>query len=247
MSDTLETKQEDRVLRIWLNRPANRNVLSFELCQQLIREFERADRDNSVGSILLAGRGDSFCAGMDLKELANGNVERISSLQEALFTIGARLAKPVIGAVQGVALASGTGLVANCHVVIAADNATFGLPGIRMGLWPFVLFPAISAAVGERRATALSITGEVFNAAVALQIGLIHQVVSIDELEPRAVEVAHTVANYNSIALRAGLGFVHGARGQTWKAAAGTARLLRDEFLEGGNFQETLAAYLNQK
>jgi len=80
--------------------------------------------------------GDSFCAGMEINEAAKGDVASVSRVQETLFTIGARLTKPVIGAVQGVALGSGMGLVANCHVAIAAENATFGLTAIRFGLWP---------------------------------------------------------------------------------------------------------------
>src|SRR5882724_7642989 len=161
MTDIVETKQEGRVLRVWLNRPDQRNSLNTELCGELVRALDGAEKDGSVASVLLAGRGDSFCAGMDLNELATGDVEKVSRIQEMLFTMGARLTKPLVGAVQGVALASGMGLVANCHVAIASENATFGLTGIRFGLWPFVIFHAVSAAVGERRALALTITGEV--------------------------------------------------------------------------------------
>src|ERR1700680_2418050 len=155
MNDILETKQEGRVLRVWLNCPDQSNSLTTELCRELVCTLERAEKDGNGGSVLLAGRGESFCTGMDLNELATGDVERVSRLQEILFTMGARLTKPLIGAVQGAALASGTGVVANCHVVIASENATFGLTGIRLGLWPFVLFHAVSAAVGERRAIAM--------------------------------------------------------------------------------------------
>jgi enoyl-CoA hydratase/carnithine racemase len=142
-------------------------------------------------------------------------------------------------------------LVANCHVVIAAENATFGLTGIRMGLWPFAFFHAVSAAVGERRALALTITGKILGAAEALQIGLVHQVVPIEEvepraLEPRALELAHTVASYSANALRSGLSFVQGFQGQPWKAAASAGRLLRDEFLKSAEFQAGLKDLLKE-
>jgi enoyl-CoA hydratase/carnithine racemase len=247
MDTNLETKQEGRVLRVWLNRPGERNSLNSELCHELVHVLNRAEKDQSVGSVLLAGKGESFCAGMDLNELATGDVESISSVEETLFTIGARFTKPLVGAVQGAALGSGTGVVANCHVVVASENATFGLTGIRMGLWPFVFFNAVAAAVGGRRALALTITGEVFNAAEALRIGLVHQVVPIEDVDRRAVEVAQTVANYSSHALCAGLGFVHEVQGQTWKAAAGLGRLVRNEFLKSTEFRADLAAFLNQK
>ena len=247
MNNILETNQEGRVLRVWLNRPSQGNSLTAELCRELVHVLNRAEKDRSVGSVLLAGKGESFCAGMDLNELATGDVESISSVQETLFTIGTRLTKPLIGAVQGAALGSGTGVVANCHVVVASENATFGLSGIRIGLWPFVFFNAVAAAVGQRRALALTITGEVFTAAEALRIGLVHQVVPIEDVDQRALEVAQSAANYSSHALSSGLGFVHEVQGQTWKAAAGVGRAVRNEFLKSPEFRASLAAFLKQK
>ena len=144
-------------------------------------------------------------------------------------------------------MASGMGLVANCHVAIAAENATFGLTGIRIGLWPFVFFNAVATAVGERRALALTITGEVFNAAEAMRIGLVHQVVPIEDVDRHALEVTQTVANYSSNAVHSGLAFVHAVRGRTWKDAAGVGRLLRDEFLKSTEFKASFGGFLNQK
>jgi enoyl-CoA hydratase/carnithine racemase len=247
MNNILEINQEGPVLRVWLNRPSQSNSLTIELCRELVQVLNGAEKDRSVHSVLLAGRGESFCAGLDFSEFATRDVESLSSVQESLFTIGARLTKPLIGAVQGAAMASGTGVVANCHVVIASENATFGLTGIRMGLWPFVFFNAVAAAVGERRALALAITGEVFNAAEALRIGLAHQVVRIEEVDQRALEVAQTVANYSPHALRSGLGFVHEVQGQTWQSAASVGRMVRDEFLKSPEFRANLAAFLNPK
>ena len=112
---------------------------------------------------------------------------------------------------------------------------------------PFVFFHAVSAAVGERRAIAMTITGEVLSAAEALRTGLVHKVVPIGELEQRALEVAQTVANYSSHAMHTGLGFVRTVQGQTWKDAAGVGRLIRDQFLKSTEFQADLRVFLNQK
>lgn len=247
MTDVVETKLEGRVLRVWLNRPAERNSLTMKLCKELVHEFDRAQKDHSVGSVLLTGMGDSFCAGMEINEVASGDVASVSRVQETLFTIGARLTKPLIGAVQGVALGSGMGLVANCHVAIAAENATFGLTGIRFGLWPFVIFPAVSAAVGQRRALALTMTGEVIGAAEALRIGLVHQVVPVAEVEQRALDLAQTVANYSLNAMHCGLGFAHETQGQTWKAASCIGSRVREQYVKGAEFQAELSVFLNQK
>ena len=245
MTDCVETKHEGRVLRVCLNRPAHRNSLTMNLCKELAHTFDRAEKDGSVGSVLLTGMGDSFCAGMEINEVAKGDVASVSRVQETLFTIGARLTKPLIGAVQGVALGSGMGLVANCHLAIAAENATFGLTGIRFGLWPFVIFPAVSAAVGQRRALALTMTGEVINAAEALRIGLVHQVVPVAEVEQRAFDVAQTVANYSLNAMHCGLGFAHEIHGQTWRTASCKASRVREQYLNSADFQADLSTFLN--
>jgi len=247
MTDVVETKHEGRVLRVWLNRPAERNSLTMKLCKDLVQVFDRAQKDGTVGSVLLSGMGDCFCAGMEINEVARGDVASVSRVQETLFTIGSRLTKPLIGAVQGVALGSGMGLVANCHVAIAAENATFGLTGIRFGLWPFVIFPAVSVAVGERRALALTMTGEVINAAEALRIGLVHQIVPVAEVDQRALDIAQTVANYSLNAMHSGLRFAHEIQGQTWRAASCEGSRVREQYLKSADFQSELSAYLNQK
>jgi len=247
MTDIVETKLEGRVLRVCLNRPEQRNSLTMQLCKELVQTFDRVQRDGSVGSVLLTGMGDCFCAGMEIKEIAKGDLASVSRVQETLFTIGARLTKPLIGAVQGVALGSGMGLVANCHVAIAAENATFGLTGIRFGLWPFVIFPAVSAAVGQRRALAMTMTGEVISAAEALRIGLVHQVVPVAEVEQRALDLAQTVANFSLNAMHCGLDFAHEIQGQTWRAASCKASRVREQYLNSADFQADLSAFLNQK
>jgi enoyl-CoA hydratase/carnithine racemase len=247
MTDIVETKHEGRVLRVCLNRPDHRNSLTMQLCKELVQEFDRAQKDHNVGAVLLTGMGDSFCAGMEINEAARGDVTSVSRVQETLFTVGARLTKPLIGAVQGVALGSGMGLVANCHVAIAAENATFGLTGIRYGLWSFVIYPAVAAAVGQRRALALTMTGEVINAAEALRIGLVHQVVPVEEVEQRALDVAHTVANYSLHAMHCGLRFAHEIQGHTWKASSCEGSRVREQYVKSAEFQADLSAFLNQK
>jgi enoyl-CoA hydratase/carnithine racemase len=247
MTDTVETKHEGRVLRVCLNRPAQRNLLTMKLCKELVQAFDRAEKDGNVGSVLLTGLGDSFCAGMEINEVARGDVASVSRVQETIFTVGARLTKPLIGAVQGGALGSGMGLVANCHLAIAAENATFGLTGIRFGLWPFVIFPAVSAAVGQRRALAMTMTGEVIDAPEALRIGLVHQVVPVEELEQRAFHIAQTVADFSLNAMHSGLRFVHDIQGQPWKAASCTGSRVREQYLKSPGFQADLSAFLNQK
>jgi len=245
MSDVLQVFREGRLLRIALNRPEKRNALNVHLCRELAQALESADQDASVGAILLTGNGKCFCAGMDLGEVATGDTGEIASVQEQLFTIGSRLGKPLVAAVQNASLAGGTGLVANCHIAIAREDAVFGLTEIRLGLWPFVVFRAVSAAVTERRAVELALTGRIFGAAEAKQIGLVHEVTA--HLEGRATELATALANSSPMAIGSGLRFVQEVRGRDWKTAGEIARRTRDEVFESEDFREGLQAFLEKR
>jgi enoyl-CoA hydratase/carnithine racemase len=233
------------VLRLTLDRPEKRNALDGELCGQLVDALEAADRDAGTGAILLAANGPSFCAGMDLDEAASGVSAETSAAHERLFTVGARITKPLIAAVQGAALGGGTGLVANCHIVIAAGDASFGLTEIRLGLWPFLVYRAVVAALGERRTLELALTGRIFGAEEARGIGLVHEIAP--DLEARALEVARTVAGFSPTAIQNGLGFVHQVRGEDRETSGRMARQVRDRVFAGEDFKEGLRAFREKR
>jgi enoyl-CoA hydratase/carnithine racemase len=249
MSGTLHTVSHGRLLRLALNRPDKRNALNLELCRALVEALEAADRDPGVGAILLTGNGKSFCAGMDLHEIADAHTGAdtgaISQVHEQLFTIGSRLGKPLIAAVQGGALAGGTGLAANGHVVIASPDATFGLTEIRLGLWPFLVFRAVTAAVGERRTVELALTGRIFGAAEARELGLVHEVAA--DLEARALEVGVALAESSPTAIQSGLRCVKEVRGKDWKAAGEFSQRARREVFESADFQEGIRAFREKR
>lgn len=245
MSELLQVQQDARLLRVALNRPEKRNALNLELCRALVETLERADRDPSVGAILLSGNGKCFCAGMDLGEIATADTAEISDVQERLFTIGPRMSKPLVAAVQNASLAGGTGLVANCHIALAREDAVFGLTEIRLGLWPFLVFRSVSGAIGERRTVELALTGRTFGAAEAKEMGLIHEVTP--HLEGRATELAQGLAQSSPTALRSGLGFVQEVRGQDWQTAGVIARRVRDQVFESEDFREGLQAFWEKR
>jgi enoyl-CoA hydratase/carnithine racemase len=241
MAEILESSRQGRLLRLSLNRPEKRNALSAQLCRELVHALETAERDQHIGAVLLSGSGKHFCAGMDLNEVGTLGNDEINAAQEQVFTIGARLSKPLIAAVQGAALGGGMGLVANCHVVVASEDATFGLTEIRLGLWPFLVFRVLSIGLGERRAIELSLTGRIFGAQEARQIGLVHEVTG--DLEKRAVEVAATIAESSPTAINSGLAFVREVRGSDWKTGGEIARRVRDEVFESDDFEEGVRAF----
>ena len=144
------------------------------------------------GAILEEADGAVFCAGAEPDD-------------DRLFTIGRRISKPIVAAVQGVAISGGLALVANAHVVVAAQGTSFGLTGIREGKWSDPIFRAVSAALGDRRAMELGLTSRVFSTPEALAWGLVHYVAPAFELEDRAMEIATALANANPAAVREAL------------------------------------------
>ena len=245
MNPPLEITRTGRVLQIAINRPDKRNALNAELCQALVSTIEDAEQDSSIGAILLSGRGKAFCAGMDLSEIGPGIPDTLGLVHEQLFTLGARLVKPLIGAVHGPALRGGTGLAANCHILLAGPDATFGLTEIRLGLWPFLVFYAVAAAIGERRTLELALTGRIIHAGEARELGLIHEISS--DLDGRALELATQVAGFSPTSLGAGMRFVQGVRGQNWEQASALARRVRGDVFQTLDFQEGLSAFKEKR
>jgi enoyl-CoA hydratase/carnithine racemase len=246
MSALLETVREGRVLHLILNRPDKRNALNADLCGEVVDALDAADRDNAVGAILITGSGKCFCAGMDLREISDGqNAARIDTLHEQLFTAAMRLNTPIVAGVHGAALGGGTGLVANCHIVVAAPDATFGLTEIRLGLWPFLVFRAVTAALGERRTLELALTGRIFPAAEAREMGLVQEIAA--DPSARAAEVAQGLAEASPTAIRAGLGFVRQVRGMSWEKAGEVARLVREDVFASADFAEGIRAFLEKR
>jgi enoyl-CoA hydratase/carnithine racemase len=245
MSDILETARFGRVLRVSMNRPEKRNALSAELCGGLVRTLEEADRDPGIGAILLTGSGKAFCAGMDLSEVMPAGSAELDRLHERLFTIGSRLGTPLIGAVQGAALGGGVGLVVNCHIVIAAEDATFGLTEIRLGLWPFLIYRAVASALGDRRTAELALTGRIVGTREAREMGLVHEV-SYD-VDESAADLARSVASHSPTAVRAGLRYVREARGRDWESAGEIARRMRGEVIASPDFEEGVRAFREKR
>lgn len=245
MSDILEIARSGRILRLRLNRPDKRNALNAELCLALVRAMKEADADSTVGAIVLTASGPAFCAGMDITEVRPGDTEDVNLAHEQLFTIGARISKPLIGAVSGAALGGGTGLVANCHIAIASGRAAFGLTEIRLGLWPFLVFRAVAAAVGERRTLEMALTGRTFGAAEAKEIGLVHEVVP--EADEQAMAVAEGIAATSPTAIRNGMTFVQDVRGRNWQEAGEIARRVRNQVFESADFREGLTAFREKR
>ncbi|MEO8597269.1 MAG: enoyl-CoA hydratase/isomerase family protein [Candidatus Solibacter sp.] len=246
MTDLLLSAREGRLLRLTLNRLAKRNALDAALCRRLVDALDAASADPSVGAILLTANGTVFCAGMDLAEIEQaGDTQEIGHLHEQLFTVSSRLAKPLIAAVHGAALGGGTGLVANCHIVVAGPQATFGLTEIRLGLWPFLVYRAVEAALGPRRTLELALTGRTFGPAEARDFALAHELAP--DPEARAHQIARSLADSSPTAVQTGLDFVQRVKGLDWQAAGVVAQQMRNQVFNSEDFREGLRAFREKR
>lgn len=246
-SDSLEIRREGRVLRIALDRPDKRNALNFALCRSLADQVDEAGKDPDVGAILLVGNGPAFCAGMDLDEMLMPEANMLSHVHERLFTIGSRAIKPIVAAVHGPALAGGMGLAANAHILVAEEGAVFGLPEIHLALWPFLVFRQIAAAVGERRAVELSLTGRRISAQEAKDLGLVHFLTPAGGHESKAMEIARDVASRSTTAARAGLLCVAECRDRTFEEAGHIAFRYREELFRSEEFLAAVRSFQEKR
>ena len=194
---SLRVEQDGRVRRLTLATPARRNILDAALASLLLNEIRDAQEHADTGAILIDAEGQVFCGGMDLAQ----------PLPEGIFSFGCRSSKPIVLAMQGVAVSAGVALIANAHIAVAAQGSSFGLTDIREGRCHPGILGAVSAAIGDRRARELSLTGRVFTVPEALAWGLVHAMTPPFELDDRASAIAKALANADPGAVSAILAF----------------------------------------
>ncbi len=189
----VETRSAAGIWTITLNRPERRNALDAEVQAALVAAVAAFDADLEARVAVLTGADPAFCAGMDLRELGAG---RLDFSDEPSYADAMRsCSKPVIGAINGAAVAGGLELALACDFLIASDRACFADTHTKVGVLPGGgLTVRLAQAVGVRRARRLSLTGEFVDAERALHDGLVSEVVPHDELLPRAQTVAAAVA-----------------------------------------------------
>lgn len=239
----IETRREGRLLRLILNRPEKRNALDLEMCRSVEAALSDANADPGVGAVLVSAAGKAFCAGMDLAEAPDVDRDALAAVHQRLFSFHHWMDKPVVAAVHGAALAGGTGLAANAHVLVASDDALFGLTEVRLGLWPVLIFPAVAAAVGERRALELALSARTFGARAAEVYGLVSEVVEPAGLTARASEIAAGLADSSAAAIQAGLQYVRAIRGKPADEALAIGRGARGEIMRHPDFTEGILAF----
>lgn len=204
--ETLLTSLTGGVARLTLNRPDVRNALSRTLITELAAALAACEADPAARVIVLSGAGDAaFCAGADLKGIGDPGTtlqarESFSGLARILESI-TTMRTPVIAQVHGFALAGGCGLAAGCDLVIASEDARFGLPEITIGLLPLIVMAPILRAAGRKRGLLMILSGEPVTARAALEMGLVSRVVPREDLERETTALAERLARFSPTAM----------------------------------------------
>ncbi len=192
---TIQLAYDSGIATLTLNRTEKRNAISYELIEELLAAFAEV-ADSPARVLILTGAGKAFCSGMDLDNLKaligrspEQNLED-SRIMANLFRALYDFPKPTIAAVNGAAVAGGTGLATLCDFTLAVPAAMFGYTEVRIGFVPAIVSTFLLRQVGEKIARDLLLTGRLFDAAHALHIGLINEIVEDEGLMNRARELA---------------------------------------------------------
>ena len=194
-------------VRVTLARPDKRNALSLELMDELTEVLEAIGARSEVRVIVVEGAGVAFCAGHDLSEMVDRELpfyqelfDRCSKLMETIH----RVPQPVIAKVHGIATAAGCQLVAACDLAVAAEDARFATPGVKIGLFCSTPMVPLSRAIGRKRALEMLLTGEPISAARALDWGLVNRVVPAAELDASVEELVAAISRSSPLTVKIG-------------------------------------------
>src|SRR5579872_453534 len=193
--NTIQLTQASGIATLTLNRPDKRNAISFELVKELMAALDEIE-SSPANVVIFTGSGKAFCAGMDLEELKSllgkthdENVKD-SATMATLFRRLYDFPKPTIAAVNGAAIAGGTGLATMCDFTLAVPEAKFGYTEVRIGFVPAIVSSILVWQVGHKIARDLLLTGRLFDAAEAHRYGLVNEIVPPERLLERSRELA---------------------------------------------------------
>ena len=248
-------EQQESILRLTLdNAPAN--AISLEMIGQLQAELDSARDDEAVRVIVIAAVGKLFSAGHDLKQMSahRADADGGKAYFEQTFAACARVMeaivehpKPVIAEVDGIATAAGCQLVASCDLAVASDRARFGVNGIDVGLFCTTPAVALTRNISRKRAMEMLLTGEMIDAASALEFGLVNRVVPQQALTATVNEIASTIAAKSPLAVRLGKKAVRAQAGLSLADAYDTASRAMVENMLGPDCEEGISAFFEKR
>jgi methylglutaconyl-CoA hydratase len=249
---TILLKESHPIRVVTLNRPDRRNAMTQEMQTELISVIEDTAATRCC-ALILTGAGDAFCSGLDLSELQamrdktaaehRADAERLARLFIALY----ELPVPTIAAVNGPAIAGGTGLATLCDFTLAIPAARFGFTEVRIGFVPALVSAFLALQVGDKRCRDLLLTGRLFGATEAMHLGLVNEIVEREELAPRAIALAKSLMCNSTESISATKQLL-AAQNRAWLDAAIVAAMQANaESRETADFREGVSAFLEKR
>ena len=207
MGDEVELNRRDSILTVTMNRPEKRNAMSSTMLARLVEVFSGLEHDSEARVVIVRGAGRSFCAGLDLGELAAAKSAKgtvaLTEIEDVFHELE-RVPQPTIAMVQGEAIAGGCELALHCDLRVAADDVKFAMPLARLGIaLPFPLIQKLLDTIGTAQTKELLFTGEFFRAERALALHMVNRLVPLADLERATDELAATIAANAPLSLRA--------------------------------------------
>ena len=199
---------DGHIATVTLNRPEQRNPLSATMLRDLAAALRWCRQETDVRVVVLTGAGRVFCAGADLSSFDGEmtGLERYRSRDHfvELFILMAELGKPIVGRINGHALAGGLGLACSCDILVSIDTATFGTPEINVGIWPMMIQAILSRNIPRKVLLEMEMLGDRWTAIQLQSLGVINRVVAHDQLDATVNEIAKQLARKSPIAMRLG-------------------------------------------
>ena len=249
---TLELAYDGDIALITLNRPDKRNAVSFALVSELLGALDEIEHSKAQ-VVIITGAGKAFCAGMDLDELKSllGKTHdenlKDSSRMAQLFRRIYEFPLPTIAAVNGAAIAGGTGIATMCDFTLAVPEAKFGYTEVRIGFVPAIVSSILVWQVGHKIARDLLLTGRLFDAAEGHRYGLVNEVVALDQLMPRARELAAQVTENSPTSVRVTKKLINGYVDKQLDAQFAAAIDENARIRTTADFREGVSSFLEKR
>ncbi len=254
MSDVLIDKR-GQVLWLTINRPEQRNALTNDVLGTLTGALRDAKADPALRAIVITGAGDkAFCAGGDLKSASSkdGNVFQAPQgiVENALVTFYGEVEHctlPLVARVNGHAMGGGLGLVAACDLAVAADDALFATPEVKVGLYPMLITTYLMRLVPRRKLAEMALVGEPLVAAQAVEYGLINAAVPRADLDTKVNAICAALAERSPTAIRLGKHALHAVQDMTLPQCLDYMTLMLDRLTQTEDAREGFAAFTGKR
>jgi methylglutaconyl-CoA hydratase len=249
---TIQLTHDSGIATITLNRPEKRNAMSFALVRELMAAMDEIET-SPANVVIFTGTGKAFCAGMDLEELKSlvgktheENVKD-SSMMATLFRRLYDFPKPTIAAVNGAAIAGGTGIATMCDFTLAVPEAKFGYTEVRIGFVPAIVSSILVWQVGHKIARDLLLTGRLFDATEAHRYGLVNEIVPPENLLERARAIAAQLMENSPSSVRATKKLINGFIAKQLDEQIGTAIEDNARIRTTADFREGVTSFLEKR